>query len=213
MKSATLFALLLCTLACMTGANANGTNKTKGKTYILKGITGDISLNGIMISKNSKVIIKGLSESFEKSASCIVAAGQYYPSANNKFGMDGNFITKVHLQPNYADKDLTPQCPSDPSIKKGSAYYFIALTGEGWYQMLYKGKLLNCLESHTFPRFKQPKIDEWFKVSCDEKVKKKIWIKLDTSLLENKEVCKLTTTAPDYGGGSDAPTIKGVCEL
>jgi len=189
----------------------------KPQIYILKKITGDILLNGVMVSKGSKSRIHGFSENLKKTDSCIVAAGQYYPSTNNAFGTDGNFFTKVHLQALYTKMDLVPQCKPKVTVEKGTPYYFLALTGEDQFQMLYKHKLLSCHDSITFPRFKQPVIEEWFKVPCvDENAKKtnkKIWIKLDQALIKNKNICKLTAPAPEYSLGLEPPTIKGDCKL
>ncbi len=199
----------------ITSSDTNTVNLDK--IYTLMKMTGDTTLNGIMISKGSTRIIKGLSENQKREDQCIVAAGQYYPSADNSFGEDGNFMSKIYLSPQLAEKEMKPECRSDIAVKKDSVYYFIALTGEGWYQMLYNNELHNCLDSPNFPVFKQPKVDEWFKVSCQDSLgqaqTKKIWIKLDDKILDNKNVCKLIASAPDYGSGLDAPDIKGGCKL
>lgn len=213
MKRVTLFtALLLASSLSVTTGVIGSEKRDRAKTYTMKKITGGVLLSGVMISKNSKILLKGLSENRKRSESCVAAAGQYYPSRHNKFGTNGSFMTKIHLKPRYTNKDLEPLCPSDPIVKKGTPYYFLALTGDGWYQMLYKGKVLNCLKTSKFPIFKQPKIEEWFKVACVKK-SKKIWIKLDGSLLEKKDVCKLVAVAPDYIVSSKSPKIKGGCKL
>ena len=214
--------LLICIAnACfVTVSSANDEIKSlnnKPHIYILKKITGDILLNGVMISKGFKSQIQGFSENLTKPDSCIVVAGQYYPSTNNAFGTDGNFFTKIHLQALYTEMDLVPQCKPKVTVKKGAAYYFLALTGEDQFQMLYKHTLLSCHDSITFPKFKQPIIEEWFKVPCigknAEKTNKKIWIKLDQDLIKNKNICKLTAPAPEYSLGLEHPTIKGDCKL
>ncbi len=176
------------------------------QTYTLNKITGDTRLNGLMMSKGFSKPLQGLSEDRKSRASCVVAAGQYFPSSKNDFGQDGNFMTVVHLESQIAARDYP-----DANIKKGGTYYFLALTGEGWFQVLSAGKVYNLLDSPDFPAFKQPKVDEWFKVPCADK-HKKIWLKLDDKLLKQTGVCKLTAAAPDYSSGMDEAKIEGDCK-
>ena len=208
MKHVLLFSTLLLS-SCITATPKPDTNQNN--TYQLNRITGDITLNGLMISEGTSPVLTGLSENLKKPDSCAVAAGQYYPSSKNEFGRDGNFMTKVHLEPQILDKDAKPQCSSNITIKKGTPFYFLAETGEGWFDLLYEGKVNYCLDNPNFPSFKQPKVDEWFKVNCSDS-SKKIWVQMDDALLKKPNICRLEAAAPDYGTGSEAPTTKGNCK-
>ena len=207
MRTIAFISMTLFLSSCMAATPTNPNKEdNQDKTYTLNRITGDTALDGLMVSKGFSKPLQGLSEDRKSTSACVVAAGQYYPSAKNDFGQDGNFMTVVHLEPQIANKDY-----KKADIKKGETYYFLALTGEGWFQILHKGKVYNLLESPNFPEFKQPKVDKWFKVPCANN-QKKIWLKLDNNLLKQSGICKLTAAAPDYGSGIDEPDIEGDCQ-